>query len=328
MTRIEVAFTRFIRSRGAAAIITVISVAMIVHAFSTGMPPIAAGSHTFAFLAPDTWISSGVLSLWVSIAFLAVSAAMMVLLNRSYNLLRTGSVFFAAYFLLTTASIPTVTECFSAASLLTPALISATWLLFGIYNVRASSRRVFLIFFIIGAGILVDYTFALFIPVFMTGLAQMKIFKFKKLLAAFIGLITPAWIVWGLGILGRPSFPTFYFTPPTSLLDDESLRPLLASAGLTLLTGLITGLLNLIKIMGLNARARAFNGFLSILSIATGMSAIINFSNIAFYLPLLNACVSFQIGHFFRFNVLKHGYILPIILMLSYMAIYFYALLV
>ncbi len=326
MTRKELSFTRIIRSRGAAVMIAIAAVIMIVRAFAEGKTINTPDGGTIAIPQPDTWISDGVLSLWVSIILLLLTAVIMVVINRSYNLLRTPSLFFAAYFLFTSAAIPAVATQLCGASLLAPALMAITWVVFSIYDVRPSARRVFLIFFIVGFGLLTEYSFALYIPVLLVALAQMKIFKFKKLLAALLGILAPAWIVWGLGVVPAPEMPHFFFTSPQLVFSVPGGPAMLAAAALTLLTGLILGLLNLIKIIGFNAQARAFNGFLAILSISTGLFAIVNFTNIGFYLLLLNACVAFQVGHFFRFTVMKRGYIVVTFLMAAYLAIYVWAL--
>lgn len=326
MTRKELSFTRIIRSRGAAVLIALAAVIMIVRAFAEGCSTFTATGGSFVIPAGMTVIADGWLSLIVSVLFLLATAAVMVAVNRSYNLLRTSSVFFAVYFLFTSAAIPAVSMQASSASLLAPLLMVIMWILFSIYDVRPSARRVFLIFFLLGSGILIDYCFALYIPVILLALGQMKIFKFKKLLAALMGLIAPAWIVWGLGIAPVPKFPHLFFTSPELLSALPGGPAMIAAASFTLIVGLVLGLLNLIKIIGFNAQARAFNGFLATLSISTGLFAIVNFTNIGFYLILLNACVAFQVGHFFRFTVMKRGYIVMLILMAAYFSIYIWAL--
>lgn len=111
------------------------------------------------------------------------------------------------------------------------------------------------------------------------------------------------------------------------LLSAYENWPLLAAVALALIAGFFLGSFNLLKIIGFNAQARAFNGFISLLSIATGIFAIVNFTNIAFYVTLLNACVAFQVGHFFRLTVMRRGYIIVTSLSVAYLAIYTWAML-
>lgn len=67
---------------------------------------------------------------------------------------------------------------------------------------------------------------------------------------------------------------------------------------------------------------------ISLISVATGLFAIINFTNIAFYVTILNACIAFQVGHFFRLTVMRRGYIVVVSLIVAYLGIYTWAMLV
>ena len=298
MTRKEVTFTRIIRSRGMAALIALAAVFMTFQAYIFGKVTPVGDFRTIAFPTPSEWLSDSWISLWANIA----------------------------YSIFTTAATPEVMGQFTASSLLAIAVMGATWIMFSIYDRRVSARRVYLVFFLLGLGQLVEYCFVLYIPVFIIALGQMKIFSFKKILAAILGNITPAWIAWGLALLPKPELPILEFTHPARLLSMPESWPLLAAVALTLLTGFVFGNLNLIKIMGFNAQARAYNGLLTILSIATGIFALVNFTNITFYIILLNACVAFQVGHFFRFTVMRRGYIAVVSLMAAYLGPYIWAM--
>ena len=119
-------------------------------------------------------------SMLINILVVLATGAVMILINRHFNLLRTTSVFFAAYFMLTMACIPAVMGQFTASSILGLLIMGSVWLLFSVYNTGPSNRRIFLAFFLLGLGQLVEYTFVLYIPVFIAGLGQMRIFRFKK----------------------------------------------------------------------------------------------------------------------------------------------------
>lgn len=328
MTRKEVTFTRIIRSRGMAVLIALAAIFMTLQAYALGKIPQIHDFRTIAFPTPSEWISSPLISMWVNIFLVGATAEVMILINRHFNLLRTTSIFFVAYFAFTMAATPAVVGQLSASSLLALFVMWGIWILFSIYDIRPSSRRVFLAFFLLGLGLLVEYTFALYIPLFIAGLGQMKILRIKKIIAAILGIITPAWIAWGLAIVPVPEIPKFEFTPPAMLLSMPQIWPLLTAAALTLLTGFFLGCFNLIKIIGFNAQARAYNGLIALISIATGVFAIVNFTNIAFYLTVLNACVAFQVGHFFRLTVMRRGYIVVTTLMVAYLGIYVWAMLI
>lgn len=312
MTRKETRFTNFIRSRGVGAIIAVVSAWMTWRALPS--------------LTPSGWLGfMPELSWGVNFAVLSATAWAMIAINRQFNILRTLSVFFAAYFLFITCSTPFM-SCFAGtSSVLAACMIFCMWILFTLYNEPHSNRRIFLIFAILSVGTLYDWKFLFFIPLFVIGLAQMRILRTKKIIAALIGIFTPPWIVFGLDLMPIPQLPHIFFTPPTILLQSPEALPFLCTVLLTMAIGFLLGSINLLRILGFNARARAYNGFLALLGIYTGILAIINFTVLPDYMTLLNACVAFQVGHFFRATASRRGYILIVLLFAAYTSLYLWA---
>lgn len=312
MTRKETRFTNFIRSRGVGAIIAVVSAWMTWRALPS--------------LTPSGWLGfMPELSWGVNFAVLSATAWAMIAINRQFNILRTLSVFFAAYFLFITCSTPFM-SCFAGtSSVLAACMIFCMWILFTLYNEPHSNRRIFLIFAILSVGTLYDWKFLFFIPLFVIGLAQMRILRTKKIIAALIGIFTPPWIVFGLDLMPIPHLPHIFFTPPTILLQSPEALPFLCTVLLTMTIGFLLGSINLLRILGFNARARAYNGFLAVLGIYTGILAIINFTALPDYMTLLNACVAFQVGHFFRATASRRGYILIVLLFAAYTSLYLWA---
>ena len=305
MTRKETRFTNFIRSRGVSAWMT---------------------WRALPSLTPSGWLGfMPELSWGVNFAVLSATAWAMIAINRQFNILRTLSVFFAAYFLFITCSTPFM-SCFAGtSSVLAACMIFCMWILFTLYNEPHSNRRIFLIFAILSVGTLYDWKFLFFIPLFVIGLAQMRILRTKKIIAALIGIFTPPWIVFGLDLMPIPQLPHIFFTPPTILLQSPEALPFLCTVLLTMAIGFLLGSINLLRILGFNARARAYNGFLALLGIYTGILAIINFTALPDYMTLLNACVAFQVGHFFRATASRRGYILIVLLFAAYTSLYLWA---
>lgn len=297
MTRQERQFTNILRSRGVALILSLLGVWM-----------------AYAGVGVDLLLPAQ----WGALLLVLLTAAVMIGISRKYNLLRTASVFFAAFFILSTCSTPTVLAYGPVPALLACVVMACISLMFSIYNERRSDRRIFLVFTLLSAGALLDFTFLFYIPLFLIGLGQMRVFRFKKLLAAIVGIVTPWWIVWGLDIMPLPSVPRIYFTPPSMLVNLGVGWPFIVAVAATMFIGFFTGTINLLKIIGFNARARALNGLLSLVSIATGLFAIVNFTALPTYVVLLNACVAFQVGHFFRSTASRRGYIF----VLSFIAVY------
>ena len=314
MTRKETRFTNILRSRGVGLILSFIGVWMTWRCLPS--------------ITPAEWLGTfPELSCVANISVIMATALVMIGINRTFTLLRTLSVFFAAYFIFITCATPGVAGVLGPSSLLAGIVIWCMGILFTLYHQRRSDRRIFLIFCLLSAGTMVDWRFLFYVPVFFVGMVQMRILRFKKIIAAIIGLITPPWIVFGLDLIPITHFrlPHIFFTPPTLLLETPGSWPFLCTVLFTMVTGFVFGSTSLLRILGFNARARAYNGFLAMLGIYTGVLAIINFTALPTYVTLLNACVAMQVGHFFRATASRRGYILILTLIAAYSGLYAWA---
>lgn len=316
MTRRETRFTNILRSRGIGIILALTGVWMVLRC------PVGA---VYPDVSLPAWLSPEIMR-GANILGVILTGVALIVLNRSYNLLKTLSVFFAAYFIFTTCATPVVLGGAGVSVLLALTVVFCTWILFSIYNTSVSDRRIFLIFTLLSGGALIDLKFLFFVPVFIVGLAQMKILRPKKVIAAVIGLLTPPWIVWGLALMPLPSLPRIFFTPPRLILEQPGGVPFLCTVALTMVIGFVAGVINLLRILGFNARARAYNAFIATLGIVTGLLALINFTSLTTYITLLNACVAMQVGHFFRATATRRGYIVVLVLLAAYSALYAWTL--
>lgn len=324
MTLKELKFTRFLRSKGMAFILAVLSVVMTRQAAVSGhiLPDVS--NHGFVFPSPQMWWPQGPATMWGTILLVLVIAGLMIYVNRRFNVLRTLSVYFGGLFLVMAAATPGVTVFLSGAVLLPIILLGAMSLLYRSFNSRQAPRYMLLAFFLLGTGALFQYGFLFYVPVFLVGIGQMRVFGLKTLLAALMGLLAPLWIAWGAGwapfdfwnhIHVEVSFPTTLSAIPGGI-------PYIASLAFTILLGVALGMVNFFKIYAYNARARAYNGLLSGVSVFTAIFAVLNYANSQFYILMLDCCVAFQMGHYFRIYLQQRAYIVALALMAVYGGIY------
>lgn len=323
MTRREIHFTNVLRSRGVALLLSLAGIWMGHSALVANVVMQWQSDHTVGFPVPSSWLAGmPAVSFWVNAGLVILTAILMILINRRYNLLRTLSVFFAAYFVFTTMCMPVAGAQLTAGSLLAPVVMLCVWLMYSVYTVRQSSRRVFLVFALLTTGALFHYGFLLYLPVFFIGLGQMRIFSFKRVLAALIGIFAPVWIGWGMLSLPMPHMPRLFFTPPTVVMQMPGGLPFVLTVAFTFLVGALMGMANILRILSFNTRGRSYNGLLSLVALCTGVGAIVNFTDICFYAVLLSALAAFQVGLFFRYSASRRGYIAVLILLASYTALF------
>lgn len=298
----------------------VATIAAIVMAYINGNIIPITEQKGLALPSACSWIASGAVSTTINILLVLAAASMMILLNKLHNIIRSISTLFATIFIVMQAATPGLAGQLYDGTVLCLTILFATFILFSTFGRYNETRSIFLIFFLLALGALTQYAYALFIPAFILGCIQMRTLTFRGLLAAGIGLISPLWILWGLGIIRLDEINLPSFTSVASALSFNDTMRLTSTIGFTILVTLVTGVANFMKVYGYNARTRAFNGFFGILTIFTIILLFVDFTNIAVYIPLLNCCAAMQIGHFFVINHHVRTYIPILSLILIYAA--------
>lgn len=320
--------TRFLSSRYGLLLVMALTVMAAVIAYWRGDVLHITGGKGLGLPSANEWISDGALSLAINLTLNIGIACMLVLINKSFNILRTLTVLFSTLFLVFQTALPSVIGQFYGGTLLCIVILCAMCLLFSTFGQRRPDRRnIFLAFFLLSLGTLTQYAYALYIPVFLIGCVQMRCLSFKGFLAALIGLVTPVWILWGLGMLNFDNVTVPKFVPVFTALNRHEAIQFIVTVGLTILLIIGFGAYNFIKIYSYNSRARAYNGFIGIIALVTMVYAAADYTNTAAYIPLLNTCAAVQGAHFFTINPGRRSYIGILILILTYTALYLWAIL-
>ena len=228
-----------------------------------------------------------------------LTALMLQLNNKSYNMLRSDTALPAALFTSLMLALPALSIVPGPGMLLAPAMTGGSWLLFSTYADPSARRRVFLLFTCVSALSFVSPVFIYYLPVMLLGCVQMRIFDLRTLLAALIGIVTPPWIAVGSGCVELDSLPRPDFATPDLHIDSPAAITVLAVAAVVIISGICFASANLIKVYSYNSRTRAFNGYYTVLFLATVLLTLIDFNNLTSYLPLLMAMTAYQAAHFF-----------------------------
>ncbi len=158
--------------------------------------------------------------------------------------------------------------------------------------------------------------------IFIIGVIQMQSLSIKGIVAILLGVITPAWILLGLGVVAIDSFRVPTLMPLFMVTDFADYNSALIAIGVTALFALTLLAINMISIYRYKLQIRAYNGFVSVLMLFSLVMIIIDFGNYITYILLLNWCVAIQIAHFFTINNFKRKYLSILFLILVYIGIY------
>lgn len=241
----------------------------------------------------------GIAGLLAALATCSLTALVLQLTNRRFNMFRADTSLPAALFLTMLAALPPAGNTFGTGNILALTMTASAYLLFTTYADPMTRRRVFLMFAVVTALAMTSIVYLYYIPVLLIGCIQMRIFSLKTVLAALLGIITPPWIALGSGLVSLDSIEMPEFSTPMLNLESPATVMLLAVAAVTIIAGVAFTCANLIKVYSYNSQTRAMNGFYTIMFLATTLLTIIDFNNLPLYVPLLMAMAACQASHFF-----------------------------
>lgn len=283
--------TRFLLSRSCTLASALLGVGCMVAACRLGL--------CHADIATDSYCD-GLTGVMLSAVSMLMVALLLILTNKRFNIMRSDTTLPSTLYMVMAASLPSLYGTFGSGCVLVLFMLSVAYVLFCLGTDFDSLRRVFLLFAVTGALGLVDAVFLYYLPALLIGCIQMRIFSVRTLAAALLGIITPAWIGFGLGLVDPASIDMPWFG--MSILElpaTPGIVAMLAVSGITVLAGVFFISANILKVYSYNMQARARNGFYSIIFLVTALLAMLDCDNLPTYLPLLMAMTAYQAGHFF-----------------------------
>lgn len=258
------------------------------------------GSEEGLALPPaGQWLPTGTADIAGGIVASAATMVLMLLLNKFYNIMRSMTSLYVAFFAMMQLAVPDVMTRLYTGSLVAVVVPACMLLLFSCYRNPDSTRRVYLIFLLLSTCTLTQYAFLPYIAAMFIGCWQMRIITRRSLAAMFMGLLTPWWILLGFGIIEPGDIQMPRFENIFSVIDPEDGLLLLVTVGLSTLTALACFVLNVFKTIAYNARTRAYNGSLTIMTLTTIAAMCVDYRNLPSYIPMLNFCAAMQAGHYF-----------------------------
>ena len=259
-----------------------------VVALSMGVQSPSGDSTGLFFSIKGKLIEHGPLSAFINLVCLFTTGGIMLALNKVFSYVRSVThLFVSAFFLLQIAN-PAGLVSFNAGTLLCLLTTIAMLPLFASYQNRHAQRSIFLIFAILAAGSMFHYGFLFLIPAFILGFLNMGVFNLKGVLAMLFGLVTPFWIVLGLGITAPGNFTVPSIDGIWNLTGQPWTNLMLVLAVITVVLGIVLAVRNLLTIMNYRMRTRVYNAFFIFTLVMAVIALCIDYCDVQVYLPLLN----------------------------------------
>lgn len=320
--------THYMHTRGGVVLLWLVAIACSYHAMTHGAVTPLQGQGGVALPSADTWLPGGSWMSWgASMGVNALVAILAVIINRTFNVLRSMTMLFAGLYPVMMMGTPSLFGQLYGGTILALAVVMAQMILYAIYASPGSTRQVFLIFFIMSLTALACQAALFYLPVLLLGCVQMRVLNWRSFLAALLGVITPVWILLGFGIISVDHFTWPHLENALPTLNSDDLPPLMVTIGFTMLIGVLATLANLVKMISYKAQIRALNGFITVILTATAVLIFFDLEDALILVPLLNMFVAIQLAGFFgRHSESRHGF-LPIWgLVLIYFLLYQWAL--
>ncbi len=290
---------KFFHSRNFLILADLLAVAAALWSAGAGTWPYPQGNGGLVAAMSGPWLASGVAAPCIGVFLTLLTAALLINLCSTFNLLRNITRLQASAFVVMMLSAPAlmVNLCPPVVSALV--VILCMYLMFSTYADPAAMPRVFLVFAILSACAGFDVVFIGLIPVFLSGCAQMRIFSLKAVLAMLMGIATPWIIMLCFGIV-KPSDISLPDIPATdTAAGSDRLLPVILAASMVAFTAVAAWVRNLMKYLIYNAHSRAMLSMVTVLTFATVIFAAVNYTNLFASFPLLCVCASLQLGHLF-----------------------------
>ena len=107
-----------------------------------------------------------------------------------------------------------------------------------------------------------------------------------------------------------------------SRLTSTTAGLLLLTVGLTSLLTVGSFVMNVMKTIAYNARARAYSGAIATVSLATLAGMVVDYQTIILYIPLLNYCAAFEVAGYFSSHRGERTGLGPLIIVASYIILF------
>lgn len=169
--------------------------------------------------------------------------------------MRDQSVLVALLFMFMQMSAPVLSGQFYGGTLLAIVVLVCTFILFSTYNDRGATRRIYLVFFLLGLGAFTQYAYLLLMPAFVLGCVQMRMMSMRAAVAIVLGCVTAPWILLGFGIVDPAAIEMPEFAGPVMPSGDIASLRLAVAVGFTVLVCVVFGLACMLRTYSYNSRA-------------------------------------------------------------------------
>lgn len=293
-------------------------------AFETGiLGEVDSGNGVFYALSGN-FIANQELSFALNMVSIMAIVSLTVMLNKAFSFVRAVTFSYASMFLLLEMANPLVCARFYTGTAMCLVMVVGMFVLFASYQQKGlSQRRIFLVFALLSFCCMFQYAFLVLLLAFMVGFFQMRAVDIRGILAMLIGIVTPFWIMIGLGITNPLTAQPPLIETIWSSLQLSQVKLVIATTIVVAVLTILLMIVNVFTFMNYRLQKRVYNTFIIVLALLSMGMMCIDYRNMMIYVPILNWCLAVQVAHAFTINSsLLRRYIPLVLLMMATMATY------
>ncbi len=283
-----------IDGRGFVVISSLIALIFAIITLKSGVAPEVTADSGLYISSSNLWFTPSA-SFGINIAVIAVTALSMILCNNRFQFIRNFSTLLASGYMILECCNPSTSTTLINGNIIALVTILSISLLYLSYHYPNPLIQ-FTIFLLISICSIFEYGAITLMPIFILGVMQMQSISIKGILAIMIGIITPYWILFGMGI-AVPSESFSFDMVSIFSAKINSANPLFITNTAILLVTFILLIKNMATIYNYPRQERAYNGVITLLTIWVITMIIIDYNNKLTYIPTLYLCCSIQLAH-------------------------------
>lgn len=281
-----------------------------------GVPPIDVGNGMFFDLSAVPFQATQ-LTMFINVALIIATGMLMLLLNKLYNFVKAFTFVGAAVFFLLELALPMCSSVLNVGTILCLVLVMGTLVLFGTYEDKYAQRPIFLITCVLAFGMMFNWAFVALIVAFVLGFAYMRAMNWKGFFAVLIGLFTPFWIAFGLGLVSPEQFNLLEINSVWNTLAEGQVRAMVIWIVAVVVATIVLSAINLFSIYHYRLQLRVYNAFFLLVTLVSVVGVCVDYRDMLIFVPMLNLCLSVQVAHSFTISTFPKRYIFIFVLVIA-----------
>lgn len=281
------------------------------------------GSAGLCFPSPNQWDLAPRLAMYLNFGVVALCVLLLMACNARFNIIPGTTLMHASLFLIATGAGAWTASRLTSSTIVLLGTLVCTRLLFALYGRKNASQGIFLIFSLLAWGSMIQYAFALLIPIFLLGAIFLNVMRLRECVGLLLGLLAPYWIVVGLGLVSINSVSLPLMS--NLFMDYRDPGPLfflvLGQAFTALLTLLVT-CSNSLAAPTSGHMHRSYISFINLLGIAMIWFMLFDYTNMMAYSSVLAVCLGLQTARFATMPHHRFAYLPMLVAVPAYIALF------